>query len=89
MNLYMVHVGYYDSSMGEGIYESHLNYFVAGIDAKEAKQKVKSMQEFKEKAMHIDGIKEIKGVEGYTIKLIEARSNEEGKTFSYDQSSEL
>jgi len=28
-------------------------------------------------------------VEGYTIKLIEARSKEEGKTFSYDQSSEL
>ena len=89
MKLYMVHVGYYDASMGEGIYESHINYFVAGRNAKEAKQKVKMMKEFINKAMHIDGIKEIAGVEGYEVKLIETSSQEQGEIFSYDESSDL
>ena len=40
MNLYMVHVGFYDHSIGEGIYESHINYFIAGKDPKDAKSKV-------------------------------------------------
>ena len=39
MKLYMVHVGYYDLENGEGIYESHKNFFVAAQDAKEAKAK--------------------------------------------------
>jgi hypothetical protein len=75
--------------MGEGIYESHMNYFVAGDNAKEAKQKVKMMKEFINKAMHIDGIKEIAGVEGYEVKLIETSSQEQGEIFSYDESSDL
>ena len=37
MKLFMVHVGYYDKSIGEGLYETHLNYFVAAEDAKDAK----------------------------------------------------
>ena len=39
MNLYMVHVGFYDPSVGEGLYESHMNFFVAAADVKEAKTK--------------------------------------------------
>ena len=29
MKLFMVHVGFYDEEVGEGIYESHMNFFVA------------------------------------------------------------
>ena len=29
MKLFMVHVGFYDLSIGEGIYETNLNYFIA------------------------------------------------------------
>lgn len=89
MNLYMVHVGYYDSSMGQGIYESHINYFVAGNDAKDAKQKVKMMKEFRDKAMHIDGIKEISSVDGYEVQLVKTSIPKEGEIFSYDESSDL
>ena len=31
MKLYMVHVGFYDVEVGEGIYESHLNYFISAL----------------------------------------------------------
>ena len=59
MNLYMVHVGYYDKNIGDGIYEVHLNYFVAAQNPKEAKTKTQSFDQFKEKSMHIDGIKAV------------------------------
>ena len=49
MNLYMVHVGYYDKNIGDGIYEVHLNYFVAAQNPKEAKTKTQSFDQFKEK----------------------------------------
>ena len=47
MNLYMVHVGFYDPSVGEGLYESHMNFFVAATDVKEAKTKTLGITEFK------------------------------------------
>ena len=28
MKLFMVHVGFYDEEMGEGLYESHINFFL-------------------------------------------------------------
>ena len=68
----MVHVGFYDSSIGDGIYETHLNYFIAAENAKDAKAKAQSLEEFKSKSMHIDGIKEISNVEGYEVILREA-----------------
>ena len=45
MKLFMVHVGYYDKSIGEGLYETHLNYFVAAEDAKDAKNKALQLSE--------------------------------------------
>ena len=59
----MMHVGYYDKNIGDGIYEIHLNYFVAALNPKDAKIKTQSFAEFKEKSMHIDGIKEISFVD--------------------------
>lgn len=89
MNLYMVHVGFYDHSIGEGIYESHINYFIAAVDPKDAKRKVLSLEEFQKRSMHIDGIKEISKVDGYEVKLIESSEVKDGKVFSYDESSNL
>ena len=89
MNLYMVHVGFYDHSIGEGIYESHINYFIAASDPKDAKRKVLSLEEFQNRSMHIDGIKEISKVDGYEVKLIESSEVKDGKVFSYDESFNL
>jgi len=85
----MVHVGFYDHSIGEGIYESHINYFIAAVDPKDAKRKVLSLEEFQNRSMHIDGIKEISKVDGYEVKLIESSEVKDGKVFSYDESSNL
>ena len=46
MNLYMVHVGYYDPSVGEGIYEHHMNFFIVAENPKQAKKKVLELKEF-------------------------------------------
>lgn len=89
MKLYLVHVGFYDVLVGEGFYESHINYFVVGRDVKEAKQKVLSIEEFKKKQMHIDGIKEISFVDGYKVFLEECSEEEKGKVFSYDESKDI
>ena len=42
----MIHVGFYDTSVGEGIYESHINYFVVAKDSKEAKEKTLKTRRF-------------------------------------------
>ena len=47
MKLFLVHTGYYDHNISNGFYESHTNYFVVAEDIKEAKTKIKSIEEFK------------------------------------------
>ena len=89
MKLFMVHVGFYDPSLGEGIYESHINYFVVAKDPHEAKQKTLKLKEFKNMKMHIDGIKEISSVEGYRVILEKDSSTKFGKILSYDESKNL
>ena len=89
MKLFMVHVGYYDKSIGEGLYETHLNYFVAAKDAKEAKSKAHQLSEFRERSMHIDGMKEISSVDGYKVSLEQDEGSESGQVISYDDTKEL
>jgi len=89
MKLFMVHVGYYDKSVGEGIYEIHLNHFVAAEDAKDAKNKAQNLKEFKDKSMHIDGIKELSTVDGYKVTLTGDPNPVSGQVLSYDESKEL
>ena len=89
MKLFMVHVGFYDSSIGDGIYETLLNYFLAAENAKDAKAKAQSLEEFKSKSIHIDGIKEISNVEGYEVILRESSYSQEGEVLSYDEAKEL
>ena len=89
MKLFMVHVGYYDKSIGEGLYETHLNYFVAAEDAKGAKKKAQQLSEFQERSMHIDGMKEISSVDGYRVTLEKDSESKPGEVISYDESKDL
>ncbi len=69
MKLYMVHCGYYDQDVCEGVYEQHVNYFVVANSFDEAKLKAKQLPEFKSKRMHVDGMKEIQAVDGCEVTL--------------------
>lgn len=69
MNLYLVHCGFYDSALCDGLYESHVNFFIAASSFEEAKSKAKELVEFKTKKMHIDGLQEIQVVQGYNVEL--------------------
>jgi len=89
VKLFMVHVGYYDKSIGEGLYETHLNYFVAAEDAKDAKNKAHQLSEFQERSMHIDGMKEISSVDGYKVTLEKDAEPKSGQVISYDDTKNL
>ena len=89
MNLYMIHVGFYDKTIADGIYESHLNFFLAAEDPKDAKEKTLLIPQYLEKNMHIDGIKEISSVDGYKVILEKNNSKDLGRIFSYDDSKQL
>ena len=89
MNLYVVHVGYYDPLIGEGLYENHMNFFTAAEDPKKAKQNILNLKEFQDKKMHIDGIKELSYIDGYKVYLEEAENSKQEKILGYDESKEL
>lgn len=80
MNLYLVHCGYYDSSVSDGLYESHVNYFVVSDSFENARTQIKSKEEFKNKKMHIDGMQEIQAVDGFKISLEQHVDFVESKT---------
>ncbi len=86
MRLFLVHAGFYDENVSGGFYESHTNYFIVAEDVKDAKSKAKEIPEYKEKKMHIDGIKEVDAVNGYKIVLEknEDYNHDIGSKYSYD-----
>lgn len=69
MKLYLVHCGFYDAELCEGIYESHVNFFVVAQDFEDARLRAKQLPEFKAKRMHVDGLQEIAAVSGHRIEL--------------------
>jgi hypothetical protein len=79
MKLYLVHCGFYDSEICDGLYEGHVNYFVVAESFEEAKVRAKELTEFKNKKMHIDGLQEIQRVNGYMIDLV-YDATKEGET---------
>ena len=89
MKLFMIHVGFYDDQVGEGIYESHINFFVAAGNAKSANKIIMRMDEFRNKKMHIDGIKEITNVDGYEVHLTKNPQQKKSKVYSYNESKKL
>ncbi|GAB4175606.1 MAG: hypothetical protein Kow00108_10850 [Calditrichia bacterium] len=70
MKLYMVHCGFYLAEPGEGAFENHTNFFIAAESFKDAKRKVKQLEQFKKFNMHVDGMVEVESVDGYTIQLV-------------------
>jgi hypothetical protein len=70
MNLYLVHCGFYDDEISDGIYEFHVNIPIAAATLEEANGKVRLESAFIKKKMHIDGIQAIESVSGYRIEVI-------------------
>ena len=70
MKLFLIHVGFYDPEIMEGLYEQHSNYFVVAQNIKEAKKKPLLNPIYKRKIMHIDGIQELNAVDGFRINLV-------------------
>ncbi len=79
MKLYLVHCGFYDSDICDGVYESHVNFMVAAATFEEARLKAKELPEFKNKRMHVDGLQEVAAVNGCRV-FLEEDSTLAGKT---------
>ncbi len=71
MNLYLIHCGFYDSELCDGIYESHVNFFVAADSFEAARARAKEIPEVRAKRMHVDGIQLLEAVSGYRVALEE------------------
>ena len=86
MKLFLVHTGYYDNRVSNGFYESHTNYFIVAENIKKAKSRIKKIDEFRNKKMHIDGILEIQNIGKYSIKLEKLTLNKDlsNNQYSYD-----
>jgi hypothetical protein len=69
--LYMVHCGFYDPSVGNGLFEGHSNIFVCAEDFADARSKVREHPEFRRLKMHIDGLLEVQAVGGHHIMVQE------------------
>lgn len=70
-NLYLVHCGFYDSELCDGVYESHVNFFVAAESFEAARARVKELPEVKAKRMHVDGVQLVEAVGGYRVVMEE------------------
>ena len=84
MKLYLIHVGFYDPDIMEGLYEQHVNYFVVAENVVGAKKKAREKTIYKKKKMHIDGIQELQNIDGYRINLIRDDSSDDTLNYSYD-----
>lgn len=69
MKLYLVHCGYYDPDVCDGQFEFHVNFFLAAEDVAQAKARAKALPDFARKRMHIDGLQEIRAVDGHWVDL--------------------
>ena len=85
MKLYLIHVGYYDTEIMDGLYEQHTNYFVVAKNVKDAKKKARQNSTYKRKKMHIDGIQELNIIDGYQIKLVDIDSTDNSVIYGYDK----
>ena len=85
MKLYLIHVGFYDTEIMDGLYEQHSNYFVVAENVKDAKKKARKNSTYKKKKMHIDGIQELNIIDGYSIKLVASNSTDNSVIYGYDK----
>ncbi len=79
MRLYLIHCGFYDEEISDGIYEFHVNIPVVAEDLESAKKKVRTIPYFVSKKMHIDGVQEIRSVEGHAITVAKNSISDEDR----------
>ncbi|MGE0615254.1 MAG: hypothetical protein AB7P04_06410 [Bacteriovoracia bacterium] len=79
LKLFLVHCGFYDLEVLDGVYESHVNFVVAAESFEAARAKVKLEPDFQRKRMHVDGLQLIEAAQGYRVRL-EADPRLEGKS---------
>ena len=89
MKLYLIHIGFYDPELMDGLYEQHGNYFVAADNAKEAKAQISENPTFKHKKMHIDGIQELNSVDGYQVTLVKETGDNKSVSYRYEEVKKL
>ncbi len=83
MKLYLIHCGFYDESLCQGLYETHVNFFVVAKSFEEARLRAKQIPEFQRRRMHVDGLQEIAVVDGFKISLSQDLSlNHETQLFT-------
>ncbi len=70
MKLFLIHCGFYDEEISDGIYEFHVNIPIVACDLDEAKKKVRKTPQFAAKKMHIDGVQEITAIDGYQLTFV-------------------
>lgn len=69
--LYLIHCGFYDEELSDGVYEFHVNLPVVAVSPEEARARVRELPAFKRKRMHVDGIEELTHVGGHRIEAVE------------------
>ena len=67
--LFLVHCGFYDPEVLNGIFEMHVDLFVIASDLASARVQAKAHPTYQKKRMHIDGVQEIEAIEGHRIRL--------------------
>jgi hypothetical protein len=77
--LFLVHCGFYDLDVCEGVYESHVNFLVAAHSFEEARARAKLLPDFQAKRMHVDGLQLVEAVQGHRVEL-RADAALEGRT---------
>ena len=71
LKLYLVHCGYYDPGICDGLFESHANLFVVAADFESARAEAKKNVLFQQCRMHVDGVQEVAAVQGFEVLLRE------------------
>lgn len=69
LKLFVVHCGFYDQDVLDGVYESHVNFVVAAASFEDARARVKLEPDFQRKKMHVDGLQLIEAAQGYRVRL--------------------
>jgi len=69
MKLFLVHCGFYDPEMCDGVYESHVNFFVVAESFEAARARAKQNPIFQQKKMHVDGLQQVDAVDGHHVEL--------------------
>jgi len=70
MKLFIVHCGFYDTDVLEGVYESHVCFVVPAESFEDARVKVKLEPTFQAKRMHVDGLQMVEALKGYRVNLV-------------------